>query len=155
METSNLFKQKNSGQLILCVIFIIYLLMGANKPPRMIAEFIDSFAGRIIVILVSLIILSKYNPILGVLGLIVAYNLISSSSNATGSNALQKYLPTEKKKYTAMTQYNQFPYTLEQEVVKKMAPINKYDSGNPKQYTFNAVLDNLHDAAPIDYKGVV
>ena len=49
---------------------------------------------------------------------------------------------------------NQFPYTLEQEVVKKMAPIKQTeDTQTPS--TFSPILDNLYDAAPIGYTGVV
>ena len=155
MDSSSLFKQKNMGQLILCIIFIIYLLMGKSTPPQVISEFINTMGGKVIVIVISLIILVKYNPILGILGLLVAYSLIKNSSTVGGVYGLNKYLPTEKKKFNAMTEYNQFPYTLEQEVVKKMAPINRYESSISKTYSFNPVLDDLHDAAPIDYKGVV
>jgi hypothetical protein len=51
--------------------------------------------------------------------------------------------------------YNQFPYTLEQEVVKKMAPLNKADTSGSNTYSFNPVLDDLHDAAPVNYTGVI
>ena len=47
-----------------------------------------------------------------------------------------------------------YPYTLEQEVVSKMAPINTSDeyTGPPP---FAPILDNLHEAAPIGYTGVI
>jgi hypothetical protein len=48
---------------------------------------------------------------------------------------------------------NQFPYTLEQEVVKKMAPMKFSDSTTTS--SFSPVLDDTYDAAPIDYTGVV
>ena len=53
-----------------------------------------------------------------------------------------------------MTKNNQFPYTLEQEIVKKMAPVNKNNSTS-SSYSFKPILDDLHDAAPLDYKGVI
>ena len=147
-----LFKKKNMGQVVLATLFVIYLVMG-YKTPDMVSNMVDSFIGKIIVVSIVLLLFISCNPILGVLGIFVAYNLISQSSIATGSYALQNYMPTEKKKFSAMTQYNQFPYTLEQEIVKKMAPINK--TGDATKFTFNPVLDDLHDAAPVGYKGVV
>ena len=80
--------------------------------------------------------------------------LITRASVSTGSYAAQHYIPTEKKKYSSMTKNNQFPYTLEQEIVKKMAPVNKNNSTS-SSYSFKPILDDLHDAAPLDYKGVI
>jgi|UniRef100_A0A6C0D9T8 hypothetical protein len=48
---------------------------------------------------------------------------------------------------------NQFPYTLEQEVVKKMAPIKTPIDSSPTN--FSPILDDIHDAADVDYTGVV
>lgn len=149
-----LFKKKNMGQVVLAVLFILYLVMG-YKTPDTIANMVDTYIGKILIISVVLLLFIGCNPILGVLGIFVAYHLITQSSVATGSYGLENYMPTEKKKYAAMSQYNQFPYTLEQEIVKKMAPINKSDYSATNTFTFNPVLDDLHDAAPIGYKGVV
>ena len=49
---------------------------------------------------------------------------------------------------------NQFPYTLEQEVVKKMAPIRDTGYTNSES-TFSPILDDTYDAAPINYTGVI
>ena len=149
-----LFKTKNMGQVILAVLFILYLIMG-YRTPETIAQMVDSYIGKILAVSVVLMLFIGCHPILGVLGIFVAYHLISQSSVSTGSHGLANYMPTEQKKYSAMTQYNQFPYTLEQEVVKKMAPINKSRDAANNQFSFNPVLDDLHDAAPIGYKGVV
>ena len=149
-----LFDEKNMGQGVLAILFVIYLISGYDIPAPL-DGMIDSMTGKIVVVILALLLFSYSNPILGVLGLLVAYMLITRASVTTGSFAEQNYLPTEKKKYTAMTAQNQFTYTLEQEIVKKMAPINKYESGTPSNYSFKPVLDNLHDAAPIDYNGVI
>ena len=88
------------------------------------------------------------NPILAVLSVFVAFDLIRRSSLATGLDALQKYAPSEEKKSSQFTAFNQFPYTLEQEVVAKMAPIAK--SGySISQASYKPVLENLYDAAPL------
>jgi hypothetical protein len=125
------------------------------KTPTVLANVIDTTYGKVGVVLIALILFSYTNPILGVLGFFVAYNLITKSEIATGTYGLNNYMPTEQKKYTALTSYNQFPYTLEQEVVKKMAPLNKSDTSGTNTYSFTPILDDLHDAAPINYTGVI
>jgi hypothetical protein len=72
----------------------------------------------------------------------------------TGTYALDHYVPTEVKKETQLNAMNQFPYTLEQEVVKKMAPIRD-NSDSSTQPSFSPVLDDTYDAAPINYEGVI
>lgn len=151
---NNLLKKENVGQVILSILFIVYLIMGYSTPAP-IAHIIDTLLGKAVVILVALLLVMYFNPILAVLGIFVAFQLIRQSTIATGTYGMQYYLPTEEKKYSAMTEYNQFPYTLEQEVVKKMAPVNRSGLLATDDFTFNPVLDDLHDAAPINYKGVV
>ena len=51
-------------------------------------------------------------------------------------------------KFSNLSAMNQFPYTLEQEIVKKMTPSHKNYRMDPSA-TYNPVLDNLHDATPI------
>ena len=46
------------------------------------------------------------------------------------------------------TAFNQFPYTLEQEVVAKMAPIVRSGS-SLSSASYKPLLDNLHDASPL------
>tara|TARA_B110000093_G_scaffold92026_2_gene99474 strand:- start:2553 stop:3014 length:462 start_codon:yes stop_codon:yes gene_type:complete len=149
---SELTKKESTSQLVLTIVFLIYLIMG-YKMPDMIAEMIDNVYGKIIVALIAILVFSYSNPIVGVLGCIVAFELIRRSSISTGSDALQKYVPSEKDKKNNLTAMNQFPYTLEQEVVSKMAPPKVSPGGS--QGSFSPVLDDLYDAAPIDYKGVV
>jgi hypothetical protein len=91
----------------------------------------------------------KANPVLAVLAVFVAFDLMRRSTSTTGLGALEKYAPTEKKKMSQFTAFNQFPYTLEQEVVSKMAPIVRSGSSiTPASY--KPLLDNLHDASPIN-----
>jgi hypothetical protein len=152
---TDLFLRENLGQLILSVLFIIYLILGA-KLPGALANVVDTIYGKVIVIVLAIILFIHSNPILGILGFIVAFEMIRQSGISTGSNALEKYMPTEKKRITNMNAMNQFPYTLEQEIVKKMAPLNQSsDPPEKDESSFHPILDNLHDAAPLNYSGIV
>ena len=91
----NLLEKRNMSQLILVILFIIYLVMGLKMPDQ-VANIIDSPAGKIVVALIALLLFGYSNPILGVLGIMVAYQLIKSSSEKTGMAALEKYYPTEE-----------------------------------------------------------
>jgi len=144
---SDLFKKENYGQLALLILFIIYLIMEYQMPDP-VAQIIDSVYGKVVVILIAIVLFVYANPVLGVVGFFVAFDLIRRSTVSTGNYALEQYAPTEQKKYTNLTAYNQFPYTLEQEVVKKMAPVKAGETTEAASYT--PILDNLYDAAPLN-----
>lgn len=148
-----LMEKKNMPQLVLVVLFIIYLVLGLRMPSN-IADMIDTTSGKIVVAILALALFAYSNPILGVLGIIVAYELIKRSTVTTGSAALEKYYPTEAKKWSPFSPLHQFPYTLEQEMVKKMVPM-RHSTGDKQGSSFKPVLDDLHDAAPVNYQGVI
>jgi hypothetical protein len=136
------------SEIVLIVLFIIYLTLGL-KTPQPIANVIDTLVGKIVIFIIVIFLFMHANPILAILSLFVAYDLIRRSSMTTGIDSLKKYAPSENKKMSQFTAYNQFPYTLEQEVVAKMAPIIK--SGmSINQSSYKPMLDNLHDASPIN-----
>ena len=142
----NLFTKKHMPELLLSVLFIVYLVMGFSIPSN-IASMIDSTIGKIVVSLIALMLFAYTNPILGVLGLLVAYHLIKGSAIKTGMAGLEAYYPTEAKKWSPFTSTTQFPYTLEQEMVKKMTT-QKFNSEYIKA-PFRPTLDDTYDAAPL------
>jgi len=145
---SSLFKKENMGELLLSIIFIIYLIMG-YKTPEPVANLVDTLIGKILILMAVIYLFSKANPILAILGLFVAFDLVRRSSMATGIDALKKYAPTEANKMSQFSAFNQFPYTLEQEVVSKMAPIVKTGPIFNKP-SFHPMIENLHDASPLN-----
>ena len=145
---SSLFKKEHTGELILLILFIIYLIMG-YKTPEPVSGAIDSLPGKIVIFIIVIYLFMHSNPILAVLALFVAFDLMRRSSSGSDAYALKQYLPSEKKTSSQFTAFNQFPYTLEQEVVKKMAPIvHSSSSLNPPSY--KPLLENLYDASPLN-----
>jgi hypothetical protein len=144
---TSLFKRENMGQLLLSILFIIYIVMG-YKMPHNVAAMIDTIPGKSLVVIIALILFATTNPILGVLGLYVAYDLIRKSGEKTGYTALSVYAPSEEKKDSHFTSFNQFPYTLEQEIVKKMTPMHNGSMLETKA-TFKPVLDDIHNASTL------
>ena len=142
----SLFKKTQSSHVVLGIIFVIYLIMGYPIPETL-ASMIDNIYGKIIVSVLALILLVSVNPVLGVLGLFVAFDLIRRSELATGSTALAKFGSSEKTKMSEFTAFNQFPYTLEQEMVK-LRTINR-DEKIASVASYKPVLLSTSDAAPV------
>jgi hypothetical protein len=138
------FNKKNMPQLVLTVLFIIYLVMG-YKMPEGVATIIDTPVGKIAVAVIALMLFAYSNPVLGVLSLLVAYQMIKGASIKTGMAGLEEFYPTEEKKWSPFTAAHQFPYTLEQEVVKNMTT-QKFNTSYVKA-PFRPTLDDTHDAA--------
>ena len=145
---SSLFKKEHMCELVLAIVFIIYLILGL-KTPEPIANLIDTLVGKVVLVLIVIYMFMHVHPVLAVLSLFVAFDLLRRASLATGLDALQKYAPSEEKKMSQFTAYNQFPYTLEQEVVAKMAPIMKSGTSLTKA-SYKPLLDNLYDASPVN-----
>ena len=145
---SRLFKKEHRLEVVLIILLIVYLILGL-KTPQPIASLIDTLVGKIIICIIVIFLFLNANPILAILALLVAFDLIRRSNNSAGDlGALQKYAPSEVKKSSQFSAFNQFPYTLEQEVVAKMAPMVKTGcSLTPAPYKPH--LDNTHDAFPL------
>lgn len=141
---NDLLDKRHMPQMILTILFIAYLLVGYNLPEP-VASVIDTPFGKIIVVVMALALFAYSNPILGVIGLLVAYQLIQTATVKTGMAALEKYNPTEEKKWTPFSPAHQFPYTLEQEVVKNMTT-QKFNPTYVKA-PWRPVLDDIHDAS--------
>jgi hypothetical protein len=149
----DIIKADNRQQLVLGVVLILYIILNV-KTPKMLSDLIDTIYGNIVVVIVAMVLFSNSNPVVGVLSIVAAYFLIKRSSITTGSFAIQKFLPSEESRSEDFSKLNEVPITLEEQMVFKMAPLVKHDSQYPDA-NYKPVLDSLHEAAPIDYAGVV
>ena len=141
------FDKKHMPETVLTVLFVIYLVMG-YKMPDAVAAMIDTTVGKIAVVLAALMLFGYSNPVLGVLALLVAYQMIRGASVKTGMAGLEEYYPTEAKKWSPFSPAHQFPYTLEQEVVKNMTT-QKFNTEYVKA-PYRPTLDDTHDASPLN-----
>ena len=92
LKMKNLFKLKDltlkTQDLVLAVTFVIYLISNM-KLPSFLEKLIDSTSGNIVVVIMALSVFKMFNPLVGVLALIVAYELMRRSS-VSNSNILLK-----------------------------------------------------------------
>ena len=135
----SLLKDVKAHELFVTALLIIYILAGISTP-EILANLIDTTIGTIVVVVAAVIVFCKLNSVLGVVFLVAIYELIKRSSKVSGKSAMQKYLPTENKKNKIFNAMNQFPVTLEEEVVRQMAPLSRnFDLSAP---SYKPVLDD-------------
>jgi len=142
----DLFTKKHMPKLVLSVLLILYLVMGYQLPEG-VATIVGSTVGIIVIVVVVLMLFAYSNPVLGILALLVAYQLIKGASVKTGMAGLEEYYPTEAKKWSPFTPTHQFPYTLEQEIVKNMTT-QKFNTEYVKA-PYRPTLDDTYDASPL------
>jgi len=145
----SLFKKDNIHELVLIILFIIYIVTG-YKTPEPVAIVVDSLAGKVIILVTVIYLFMNANPLLAVLSIFVAFDLIRRSSVATGIDALEKYTPSQIRKNSQFSAMNQFPYTLEQEIVAKMAPAVR-EGGSVTKQKYKSMSEPIHNASYIHY----
>ena len=96
---------ESPSQLILGVIFVFYILLNIQTP-AVLAGPIDNLFGKVLVVAVAAVIFLKTNPVVGVLGFVVAYQLIKTASVTTGTYAMKHYLPSEESKMQELRSFN-------------------------------------------------
>ena len=116
-----LVQEKNYHQVALVIIFLVYIFLNNVKMPHVITEGVSSMVGTVIVIVVALGLLFNSNPIVGILGIVVAYLLIERSNQQMKNNtSVSNVMKNEMEKMdTFFNVENQFPKTLEEEIVEK------------------------------------
>jgi len=145
-------KVEKREHLVFVVLLIIYILLEIHLPTA-VADVVDTIYGKIVLYLLAIHIFFNVNKVAGILSFIAAYTMIKRASKQTGTFAIKNYLPSEERKVLDFSKYNDFPYTLEEEEVARMAPLIRSDT--PTGSDYKPVLESLHDAAPTDYEGVI
>jgi hypothetical protein len=136
------FVKKDAHHYVLAALLIVFIVSDI-RVPSFIGELVDNIVGKIVVVMIALSLFNTH-PIVGAIGLVAAYQLIMRSQ---GYDAIAKYIPSERKKTQALNALNQFPVTIEEEVISKQIPyVFKTQTGaNP----YKGVQDKLYGAAKI------
>jgi hypothetical protein len=150
MEFPKILKSFNNLELILLGCFIVYIVFPISTP-SFLAGFIESSLGMLLLFLVTIFLFFYTNPILGVIFVFVAYELLRRSSNVTGKTAILQYTPSQIMKDAEMASMNPAKTeTLEEEIVEKMAPIGKSDISIYTPSSFKPVAENVGSASLIN-----
>jgi hypothetical protein len=148
----HIFKGIKTNEIFIMCILSVYIIFDI-RTPQVLAEIVDS--NLLVKIIATIIIFTSYfyiKPVIFVLLLVAFWEFIKRAKKTNQFKPVYKYLPTHDKKDKTLNALNQFPHTLEEEMVSTMAPLVRHSLiGDP---SYLPILDNDGFAAPIDYVGV-
>ena len=125
MNFSSYYQSLSTMEIGMFVLFIIYLVMDIY-PPEIFASYIDTPLGMVGVLLTTLYVFMNYNPVLGVIFLFVAYEIVRRSARVNNRVPMMLYTPSQTNKDAELAEMNPVTATsLEEDTVEKMAPVGK------------------------------
>ena len=138
-------------EIILTVIFLVYIIYPVSTP-QSIAPYVNSNLGMALIIIFTFYMVFYVNKVLGIMTIVVAYELLRRSSNVTQDNQKLPIITTtssQRKKDAVMKQMNEpKEVSLEEEIIQKNVPVGK--SAPLEQYTnstFKPVQDKIAGAS--------
>lgn len=146
-STVSTVKKMNKNKMLdyTVIVFMLVYIFTNVETPKMIAECIDNKVSHILLYGLAISCLF-YNPVLAGVLFVFVFQLISRSEKQTGTFQKREYLPSEYTKNKELNAFNQFPETLEEEIINNMVPLPEDDLG---RQSYKSVQNNLHDAAQL------
>jgi len=170
MKLKTLLKSITYSEILVILILVIYLVLPVNTP-KALSPYIESPLGMFLIFCITVFLFIGANPVLAVLFVFVAYTLLRRSAgpvshakmarfaatpNVTGQATYVQYTATDAEKKAEIVQEvaevnppPQQPYTLEEQVISKMAPIGKSETPVFTPSTFKPVSTNIGSASTI------
>lgn len=149
MNVAQYFKSFSPLEIAVLAVFIVYIVFPVHTPVQL-SSYIDSPFGILMVLIITLYLFFFTKPLLGVVYLLVAYELMRRSTQVTNRVPIIKYVPSEKKRQDEMVKMNPPAYTtLEEEIVQQRGAI---DTSRPILYnetSFKPVSENIMGASLI------
>jgi len=157
MNLRDFFKSVSPLEMFLLIVFVFYLIFPVSTPNEL-APYIDSSLGMAVVFIVTIYLFLYTTPILGILSIFVAYELLRRSSAVlfgkvvgrsdttwiSGNTPAVEHAPTQQKKDVQMAKMNPPAVTtLEEQVVSQMAPIGKSDPMTFIDTSYKPVQDKI------------
>ena len=99
------FKKISTLEIFVFIVFVFYLVFQVQTP-TFLMPYISSPFGIVFVLIITLCVFFYTNPVLGVLALFVAYELIRRSTMVSGKVVTVKYTPTQIRKDLDMIAMN-------------------------------------------------
>ena len=142
---------KSPLEIVLMLVFLVFIVFPVQIPEG-ISQMVDTSLGMLSIFIVTVLLFLYTHPVLAILYVFVAYELIRRSTRVTGKTAYIQYTPTQEKRDAYMQAMNPPKiFTLEEEMVSKLAPIIVPDT-TPSQHvetSFRPVADSIGNASMI------
>lgn len=125
MKFSDFTKSMTSLEIAALVVFIVYLIFPFETPSFLVGT-VNTPIGLMVIFVITLYLFFYTNPVLGIIYIFVAYELLRRSSTQFLKPRVIDYTVTEDKRMNEMVSMNPpnpiVSITLEEEVVQKMNP---------------------------------
>lgn len=122
MKFSEFTRSMSPLEIALLVLFIIYIIFPVQTP-SFLASSINTPLSLVVIFIVTLYLFFYTHPVIGIIYIFVAYELLRRSSLTIGQNVMLQFTPNETVRTNDMIQMNPAPQaTLEEEVILQMAP---------------------------------
>jgi hypothetical protein len=150
MKLSDFTKNLSSIEITALVVFVIYIIFPFSTP-QFLAGVINTPLGLLVILIVTIFLFLYTNPILGVVYIFVAYELIRRTSlvkTGAADNYIVRSSPSENQKAAEMNQMNPARiFTLEEDVISKMAPAQVFNHDPAINTGFKPVVEKVKDAS--------
>ena len=147
MNLSTYFTSLSAIEIGILILFVIYLVFDIYPTDSM-AKYIDTPIGMGATLIVTLYMFMTFSPILGVISLFVAYEVVRRSARINNRVAMIQYTPTQERTNVELAEMNPVqPATLEEEMVQTMAPIGKSSMISYQTSEFKPVAEDAHGAS--------
>ena len=131
------------------VLFVIYLVLDIY-PPELLASYIDTSLGMVGILLTTLYVFMNFNPILGVVFLFVAYEIVRRSARVNNRVPMMLHTPSQAKKDAELALMNPVASSsLEEDMVHQMAPVGKSSLISYTMSEYKPVSTDIHNASSI------
>ncbi len=131
-------------EMILFALFVAYLVFRPESPPAM-TYFVDTPIGMALVVALTAYIFLYTHPILGILSLFVAYEIVRRNNNMTLS--MVQYTAVEPPKFDEPPTVSE-ERTLEEDMVTQHAPLHTdITLGLP---SYKPVAEHVHNASVVE-----
>ena len=149
MDFSSYYQSLSKMEFGMLALFIIYLVMDIY-PPEIMASYIDTSIGMVGILLLTLYVFMNYSPVLGVVFLFVAYEIVRRSARVNNRVPMIMYTPSQAKKDAELSAMNPpVAASLEEEVVEQMAPVGKSSLISYTMSEYKPVSSDIHNASAI------
>jgi len=138
-------------EVVLFAVFVLYLIFPVPTP-SFLMEYINNNVSIAMIIILTLYMLFYTTPVLAILTVFVAYELLRRSNNVMVTKGLLRHTPSQWKKDAEMREMNPpLVTTLEEEVIRNMAPVGKSESALnvSNTYSFKPARDKIAGASMI------
>jgi len=133
-------------EIFLFIVFVVYILFPISTPDFLI-PIVNSSFGLAILLISTLYLFFYTTPILAVLAILVAYEIVRRSNKSASKNYTHtpEYLPpTQENKDEKLMEMNPVKLeSLEEEVIHTMAPVGKSDPSTFIETSYKPIADPL------------